>query len=200
MRYRWEHEDGAWTIPCLHLAAPVALVLTLAFAVGPAAADTMQAPAQSSASPGDRMPAMLRDPDPDASAPLQPGDAFGEEVTLPERAIVYLQGHSDWKKAFDTQVSSFKALDAAIARQDVAPSGPHMTIYTETDDNGFSFRAAAPVAAVPKDVPKMRPRKASRSAGRSSSCTAAPTAQWTRPMKRSSTISTIRGLKRKTCS
>ena len=29
-----------------------------------------------------------------------------------------------------------------------------MTIYTETDDTGFKFRAAVPVAEAPKDAPK----------------------------------------------
>jgi effector-binding domain-containing protein len=32
--------------------------------------------------------------------------------------------------------------------------GPALTIYTQTDDTGFSFKAALPVAQAPKDPPK----------------------------------------------
>jgi effector-binding domain-containing protein len=90
----------------------------------------------------------------DAPAPLQPGDAFGEEVTLPERTIVYLKGHSKWDAAFDTLVDAFKSLDEYLDKQGIKPAGATMTIYTETDDVGFSFKAAVPIAAAPENPPK----------------------------------------------
>jgi len=86
--------------------------------------------------------------------PLQPGDAFGEEVTMPERTIVYLQGHSNWDAAFETIVDAFKSLHEYLDKQGTKPSGPAMTIYTETTDTGFNFRAAFPVAETPKEAPK----------------------------------------------
>jgi effector-binding domain-containing protein len=85
---------------------------------------------------------------------LQPGDAFGQEVTLPDRTIIYLKGHSTWDTAFETLVDSFKSLDAYLAKQGIKPTGPAMTIYTQTDDTGFDFEAALPVAEAPKDPPK----------------------------------------------
>src|ERR1017187_2256330 len=54
-------------MPCLRFAAP--LVLAFALAAAPAVAQP-------------RPPA-------GAPSPLQPGDAFGEDVTMPERTIVY---------------------------------------------------------------------------------------------------------------
>jgi effector-binding domain-containing protein len=83
-------------------------------------------------------------------SPLKPGDAFGEPVILPERAIVYLAGHSDWESAFDTLVKSYKTLSLSLDKQGIKPNGPPMTIYTETNDIGFGFRAALPVAQAPK--------------------------------------------------
>jgi effector-binding domain-containing protein len=83
-------------------------------------------------------------------SPLKAGDAFGEPVILPERTIVYLAGHSDWESAFDTLVKSHKALSQALDKQGIKPNGRPMTIYTETDDIGFGFRAALPVAEAPK--------------------------------------------------
>jgi effector-binding domain-containing protein len=89
-----------------------------------------------------------------APAPLQPGDAFGEEVTLPERTIVYLKGHSKWDVAFDTLVDAFKSLNEYLDKQGIKPIGAAMTIYTQTDDSGFQFEAAVPIAAAPENPPK----------------------------------------------
>jgi effector-binding domain-containing protein len=123
---------------CMRIAAPILLALAFACAAG-------AAPAQLAAPP----PARL-----DSPAPLQPGDAFGEPVTLPERTIIYLKGHSSWDAAFDTLVDSFKSLGEYLDKQGIKPAGAAMTIYTETDDKGFSFKAAMPIAATPDNPPK----------------------------------------------
>jgi effector-binding domain-containing protein len=112
-------------------------LLALTLAAGPAAA---QKPAPA--------------PGIDAPAPLKPGDAFGEEVTLPERTVIYVQGHSKWDSALDTLVEAFKTLGEYMDKHELKPAGPAMTIYTQTDDGGFSFRAAVPLAEAPKDPPK----------------------------------------------
>jgi effector-binding domain-containing protein len=91
---------------------------------------------------------------PTSPSPLQPGDAFGEPVTLPERTIIYLKGYSRWDNAFDTLVDAFKSLHEYLDKQALQPSGPAITIYTQTDDSGFSFEAALPLAQAPKDPPK----------------------------------------------
>ena len=125
------------------IAAAFALTVSVAVAQTPAPkpSDPMPPPApprSGSASP----------------SPLQPGDAFGESVTLPERTIVYLKGYSRWDSAFDTLVDAFKSLHEYLDKQALQPSGPAITIYTQTDDAGFSFEAALPVAQAPKDPPK----------------------------------------------
>ncbi|HEY5167082.1 MAG TPA: GyrI-like domain-containing protein [Pseudolabrys sp.] len=92
--------------------------------------------------------------DPASPSPLQAGDAFGAEVTLPERTIVYLKGHTNWDAAFEALVDAFKSLNEYLDKQGIKPNGPAMTIYTQTDDTGFSFEAAIPVAETPKNPPK----------------------------------------------
>src|SRR5262249_39327772 len=80
--------------------SPLQLVLPLAVLPLPFPFDV--ASAQNSApKPGvsDPMPNPVG---PASPSPLQPGDAFGEQVTLPERTMVYLKGHSKWDSAFDT--------------------------------------------------------------------------------------------------
>jgi effector-binding domain-containing protein len=91
---------------------------------------------------------------PPSPSPLQPGDSFGEPVTLPERTIVYIKGYSKWDSAFDTLVDAFKSLHQYLDKEDIKPAGPAITIYTQTDDAGFSFQAALPIAQAPKDSPK----------------------------------------------
>jgi effector-binding domain-containing protein len=126
----------------------VVLALACVLAAGPVAA---QAPAPAKPGANDQMPAPNAKSSP---SPLQPGDAFGEQVTLPERTIVYMKGHTNWDTAFDTLVDAFKSVQEYLDKQDVKPAGPAITIYTQTDDTGFSYQAALPVAQAPKDPPK----------------------------------------------
>lgn len=94
-------------------------------------------------------------PQPGMAVPekLKPGDAFGEEVTLPARTIIYLQGHSKWDSALDTLIEAFKTLNEYMDKHEIKAAGPAMTIYTQTDNTGFNFRAAVPIAEAPKDPP-----------------------------------------------
>jgi effector-binding domain-containing protein len=130
-------------MPYPRLAGLIVIGLALLFGGGPAPAQAPTAPQAG--------PVM---PDPDKPLPRQPGDAFGLEVTLPPRTVIYLQGHANWDNAFDTLVDAYKSLTAYLDKQGIKPTGPAMTIYTETDDTGFKFRAALPVAAAPANPPK----------------------------------------------
>jgi effector-binding domain-containing protein len=95
---------------------------------------------------------------PTAPTPAQPkspdADPFGEEVTLPERNIIYFNGTGNWDAAFEAIVDAFKTVNAFLAKQGIKPDGAPMTIYTSTDDSSFQFQAAVPVAELPADPPK----------------------------------------------
>jgi effector-binding domain-containing protein len=84
---------------------------------------------------------------------LQPGDAFGEEVNLPEQTIVFFTGSGQWDNAFETIVDGFKAVNGYLKKAGIKPAGPPMTIYTSTNDTSFQFRAAVPLAEAPKEPP-----------------------------------------------
>ncbi|NUN96240.1 MAG: hypothetical protein HUU16_08695, partial [Candidatus Omnitrophica bacterium] len=43
---------------------------------------------------------------PEAGTPAQSAEAFGEEVTLAEKTIVFLKGHATWDNAFETLVDA----------------------------------------------------------------------------------------------
>ena len=107
----------------------------------------LAAPSFAQAPPAQPTPA----PPPPAQAPQpKPGDAFGEEVTLTARTIVFSKGSANWDSAFDTLVEAFKNVYGALQKQGLKAAGPAMTIYTATDDTGFEYQAGVPVAEEPK--------------------------------------------------
>ena len=73
---------------------------------------------------------------------------------MTEQPIVYLSGTANWDNAFATIIDSFKKVYAFLEKEKIAPTGPPMTIYTSTDDKGFQFRAAVPVAEPPANLPE----------------------------------------------
>ena len=90
----------------------------------------------------------------DSPAPLRPDDAFGEQVTLAPRTIVYFRGRGSWDTAFEALLEAFASLKDYVDQQNIKPSGNPLTVYTQTDDTGFRFLAALPIAEEPKDPPK----------------------------------------------
>jgi effector-binding domain-containing protein len=85
--------------------------------------------------------------------PTQSIDPFGQELKLAPKTIIYVAGSGTWDKAYDTLVEAFKKLGAYLDGAGLKASGPAMTIYTSTDDTGFDFKAAIPLAEVPKGPP-----------------------------------------------
>ena len=130
---------------CLGKRLPAAFVV-VALTLAGAGSSLAQAPATPPATPEPSQPA----PAPGA----KPGDPFGEEVTLTPKTIVYLKSSATWDSAFETILDAFKNVYAFLDRQGIKAAGPAMTIYTASDDAGFDFQAAVPIAEAPKDPPK----------------------------------------------
>ena len=127
-----------------------ALMLLLAPAV------QAQAPSPAPAPPAAETPPPPPPPPPPApeAQPGQSTDTFGEEVTLTEKTILIMNGNATWDSAFETLIDTFKQLNTFLERQGLKANGPSMTIYTSTDDTGFSFQAAVPLAEEPKNPPQ----------------------------------------------
>jgi effector-binding domain-containing protein len=87
------------------------------------------------------------------SAPAQPGDPFGEDASLTAKTIVYVKGSGTWDKAFDTISGAFKKIEGYLDKEGIKPDGMPMTIFTATDDAGFEYQAAVPIAQPPKNPP-----------------------------------------------
>jgi effector-binding domain-containing protein len=87
------------------------------------------------------------------NVPAPGGDAFGEDAALTAKTIVYVKGSGSWDKAFDVISGSFKKIKNYLDKEGIKPDGLPMTIFTSTDDTGFDYQAAVPIAAMPKNPP-----------------------------------------------
>jgi effector-binding domain-containing protein len=140
--------------------ALLALIPTIAVALQPARAQTPPSPAPS-ATPAPppaetKSPADLPSTAPQATppAPVQAADPFGEQITLTAKTVIATKGTANWDTAYETLVTSLKALAAAIEKQGGKAAGNSLIVYTSTDDTGFSYLAEIPVEQEPKDLPK----------------------------------------------
>ena len=133
----------------------LAVAATLAAAIFAAAAEQWPAMAESPAqSPPAAAPAKPDAAQPAPAAPAQASDPFGEDATLTAKPIVYIKGTGTWDNAFETITNSFKTLKTYVTKEGLKVDGQAMTIFTATDDTGFQFQAAIPVADPPKTPPK----------------------------------------------
>jgi effector-binding domain-containing protein len=91
---------------------------------------------------------------PAAAAPTTPSDPFGEDTTLTAKPIVYVKGTGNWDTAFETITGALKTLKSYIDKEGLKADGQPMTIFTSTDDTGFQYKAAIPIAEPPKNPPR----------------------------------------------
>jgi effector-binding domain-containing protein len=128
-------------VPPAGKAAVTAATLAVMALLTPSLAQTPSPPAVTPAAP------------PSDATPAQPGDAFGEDAALTAKTIIYVKGSGTWDKAFDTITGSFKKIKAYLDKEGLKQDGLAMTIFTATDDNGFEYQAAVPIAEAPKNPP-----------------------------------------------
>jgi effector-binding domain-containing protein len=128
--------------PCI-AAAAVSVVITLALAV-PRPAWAQTPPASAATGPTDKP----------AGSTAEATDGFAEDTTLTAKTIVYVKGNGVWDSAFETISGAFKKLKAYVDKEGLKTDGPLMTIFTQTDDTGFQYQAAVPIADAPKNPPR----------------------------------------------
>ena len=115
----------------------------------PGAAQQAQPPAAAQPESGAGAPAPIA---PEGLA-TKPTDPFGEEVTLTAKPIVFVKGSGTWDQAFTIISGALKTVEAYVAKAGLKTDGQPMTIFTATDDKGFDYQAAIPLAEPPKQPP-----------------------------------------------
>jgi effector-binding domain-containing protein len=130
---------------CIGTAAAFLIVLAL----------SMPRPAWAQTPPAASTPATPTQPDaPPQPTPAQPTNTFAEPTTLTAEPILYVRGQGTWDDAFATISGAFKTLKAYTDKAGLKVDGLPMTIFTSTDDNGFDYEAALPIAEQPKNPPR----------------------------------------------
>ncbi|RDJ20995.1 AraC family transcriptional regulator [Bosea caraganae] len=89
---------------------------------------------------------------PNANATLagKPGDPSDvDEVQLIAKPALMLSGQSSWDQGFQRLSESMKTLRQEAAKAGLAVAGRPLTLFVETDDNGFRFEAMLPVERAP---------------------------------------------------
>jgi len=137
--------------------------IAVAFALaGAYPAEAQQTPPASAAKP-DPTPPVVAPAAPDAppasgkpatTATAEPADPFGEDITLTGKPMVYIKGTGTWDSAFETITKAFKKLRAFVEKEGLKSDGLPITVFTSTDDTGFQFEAALPLAEPPKNPPR----------------------------------------------
>ena len=64
-----------------------------------------------------------------------------------------VKGSGTWDKAFETITAAFKKINGYLDKEGIKANGLPMTIFTATDDTGFEYEAAVPIAEAPKNPP-----------------------------------------------
>ena len=83
-------------------------------------------------------------------SPQTPGLATTETIEVPARPIVYVEGQSSYDDAFKSIKASLAKVTAAMDKAGLKPTGHPITIFVDTDDKGFRYKAAVPIAAKPE--------------------------------------------------
>jgi effector-binding domain-containing protein len=130
------------------------MLTVLAHTAGAAPSDRAQTSPPAATSPNAPSPAQPPAPANPEGLLTKPGDAFGEDVTLVAKPIVYLKGSGTWDQAFATISGALKKVEAYMAQNGLKADGPPETIFTSTDDHGFDYEAAVPLAEAPKEPPQ----------------------------------------------
>ena len=61
----------------------------------------------------------------------------------------FIEGKANWSEGFGAVTGALDQIKAELAKAGIAASGHPITVFTETDDNGFSYRAMIPIDKAP---------------------------------------------------
>lgn len=132
------------------------------------AAAAPPAPAPAKPAPGESPPPVEKPasatpaPAPQAAPPASqqgqaPADAETSLVTLAPRPAATLRVSSAWADGYPNILSAFARLAKALEAEGLKPAGKPLAVLVETRDDGFTFEAMAPIAAIPAGKTELTP-------------------------------------------
>lgn len=93
---------------------------------------------------------------PDPNKPS--GDASSAQtIELAAKPVAMITGSAKWDDGFDVLAANFVTINAELGKAGLAASGRPMTVFTETDDDGFRYQAMIPLANPPEGKDQLTP-------------------------------------------
>jgi effector-binding domain-containing protein len=74
----------------------------------------------------------------------------GQTLDLVARPTAYMEGKATWEEGFSAITGSFALINGELTKAGITPAGRPMTVFTETDDTGFKYRAMIPIDKPPE--------------------------------------------------
>jgi effector-binding domain-containing protein len=100
--------------------------------------------------PADSVPAVPPETKAAPGVPGVPDDATVQMLQIPARPVAFLRGKSDWENGFKSIMKSMNTIEAEVTKAGLKQGGKPITVFVETDDNGFGYEAMIPLAEKPE--------------------------------------------------
>ena len=131
------------------------LLLAASWLCAPAAAQTTPAPTPSAT------PSPAATPAPSVSPTATPtpdnGASTGQTLELTSRPAACLQAKAGRDEIFSAIMASLAIIRAELDKAGLKPAGHPLAAFLEADDNGFTYRAEIPIAAIPEGKTQLSP-------------------------------------------
>ncbi len=86
----------------------------------------------------------------DGTMPGVPSDAAAQTIDVAAKPTAVMSGKAKWGDGFATIMDAATTLKAAVDKAGLKAAGHPLTVFTETDDTGFSYQAMLPLAEKPE--------------------------------------------------
>jgi effector-binding domain-containing protein len=96
--------------------------------------------------------------EPEQGSPGVPNDATTETLAVPSRATAIYSGQAKWDDGFDSIRDAHNRIKAAVDKAGLKAAGSPITVFTQTDDNGFSYEAMLPIDSKPAGKDELTPQ------------------------------------------
>lgn len=96
--------------------------------------------------------------EPEKGSPGVPSDATTEMLDVPSRTAAIYSGQAKWDDGFDSIRDAHNRIKAAVDKAGLKAAGSPITVFTQTDDNGFSYEAMLPIDGNPAGKDALTPQ------------------------------------------
>lgn len=88
--------------------------------------------------------------EPDTSAPAVLDNSAAEMIDIPSRPTAIVHGQAKWDEGFASIMKAQAQIKGALEKAGLKPAGRPVTVFTQTNDSGFTYDAMLPLAEEPK--------------------------------------------------